>query len=99
MTPENLADILRTAAIPCAAITAAISLRVVVDHRYRSVAQLCRFLGLALLCIGLAFGEYHSLGRTPFWPVLILLWAGLAFSLAGTVPMVFSHDRSEEHHA
>lgn len=93
MTSETLADILRTAAIPCAAVTAGISIRVVIDHRVQSGAQLCRYLGLAFLCVGLALGQYHSLGRAPFWPVLIALWVGLAFSLGGTLPLLRSNSK------
>lgn len=93
MDAQNVADILRCLAIPAAAITAAISIRVVVDHRYRTTAQVCRFLGLAFVCLGLAVGQYHALGHDPFWPALILLWIGLAFSLGGTLPLL----RKETH--
>lgn len=92
---QDVADLLRAASIPVAVVTAAISLRVVVDRRYRSGSQLFRFLGLAILTLGLAFGEYHSLNRPPYWPALILLSIGLALSAAGTVPLFLARMRSE----
>lgn len=92
---QTVADVLRAVSIPVAVVTAAISLRVAVDRTYRSPSQLYRFLGLAVLGLSLALGQYHSLGRRPFWPVLIPLWIGLALSLAGTLPLATRRTRSE----
>lgn len=95
MNTQDLADVMRAAAIPVSVVTATISLRVAVDRRYRSTSQLCRFLGLGVICLSLAFGQYHSLGREPYWPVLIPLWIGLALSAAGTIPLLTTRMRSE----
>lgn len=98
MTPQgwqHVADVGRAVSIPVSVITATISLRVAVDRRYRSGSQLCRFMGLAVLCLTLSFAQYHALGRDPYWPVLIPLWAGLLLSLAGTLPLATRQMRSE----
>lgn len=94
MNWQPVADSLRTVGIPLSVITATICVRVAVDRTYRTFSQLCRFCGLAFLCFALALGQYHSLGRPPFWLALILLQVGLVASLAGTLPLALSRNRS-----
>lgn len=94
MNWQAVADAIRTIAVPVSAFVAVICARVVVDHRYRSGTQLFRFLGLGLLSIGLAFGQYHALGKPPFWPSLIMVDVAQVLSLAGTLPLVL-HMRSK----
>lgn len=91
----GIGDVLRTASIPAAVVVAAISLRVAVDRTYRTLSQLCRFLGLSLTMLGLAFAEYNALGRPPHWTTLLLLAGGLVLSLLGTVPLASKRYRSD----
>lgn len=94
MTWLAVANILRALSIPLAALTAGISVRVAVDHRYRSTSQMRRFIGLAVICLSVAFGEFHALGHQPYWPALVGLMIGLAYSLSGTLPLAWSGMRS-----
>lgn len=88
-----LADTIRVACLILAILTAAISLRAVVDDSYRNRPQMFRFLGLAALALAVSFAEYHALGRDPFWPALIFNLVGVGLSIAGTAPMVMKRYR------
>lgn len=88
--PYIVADVIRAISVPVAVVCAAASLAVAHRGDYRSLPQLCRFLGLAFFCLAVTMGEYHFLGDKPYWPVLLANSFGLGLSLGGTLPLVLS---------
>lgn len=88
-----LANTIRVTCLVLSIIVCALSLRVVWDRTYGNKAQMFRFLGLGVLALGLSAGAYHSLGRNPYWPYLLLTLAGVILSILGTVPMIVRNRR------
>jgi hypothetical protein len=83
-----VANVIRTVLVVLSVVSAAIALRAVWDDSYRDRAQMCRFVGLAVLLLSVSFGGYHAIGRSPYWPVLGGNVIGVIISLCGTWPMV-----------
>lgn len=83
-----VANGIRVVCLVLSIIVAGLSLGAVHYGAARGRAQKFRFLGLAVLAVGLSFGAYHSLGHDPYWPYLILVMIGVSLSVLGTFPMV-----------